>query len=104
MSNETDIPSHRLVRKTAAQVLADRRAEDEQRLRQTDAWSDEEITRRAREDPDNPPMTEEELAEMRPSSHRVSEVLASLEDADEAELADLLRGIADRLDSVRKAG
>ncbi len=79
---------------------------DIERLRQIAHLADDEITRRALDDPDNPPLTDEELALMRlvnpPGFLAAQDFLKQLADADDATVLDVVAGAATMLAHRRR--
>lgn len=106
MSNASNNnPSGQPVRKTIAQIRAERTSEDERRLQRTDTLSDAELTHRATADADNPPLTDAQLSSMRQRSVptiRVQQLLDELGD-DPTTLAAVLDVVSDRLRAATTA-
>lgn len=81
---------------------------DFERIRRAMAQSDEQITRRATEDRDNPPLTDEQLGQMRAVSPRpfvaAQKVLDQLADADDATVLNVVAGAATMLARRQRRG
>ena len=94
-----EIPPERLVRRTAAQIDEWLRSDEAKALdREAREMTEVEINRAAMDDPDCPPLTEEELARFcrRP--------LVIKPDADDDELLDAIEALTARLRVRRRAG